>query len=305
MKNWWANTFNQGLQTLTIPDANGNLVEIAYGEKGTGIPIILLHGIASWSYSWRYCIEPLSQQFRTICFDAKGHGFSEKPLPAEKTGHQVIELIRFIEALCDEPVIVVAQSLGALVALAAVEIRPELFLKLIVINVPIFPKELPYSGMRLLSRIPLNLIQLIDKLRLSYLFANLVRLGIRIGRQEVVVDGNITAEDVYGISYPYVEFAGAIAKLAEDLQQAAIEIEKLKLNQPNLISDIQNNLQAIAIPTLILWSEQDRWFDVSNGEKLHSHLPNSRFQILPNCGHDAAAGCPQQVVWAVLSFLTT
>jgi pimeloyl-ACP methyl ester carboxylesterase len=304
MTDWWQATFPQGRQTLTITDANGYPVSIAYGEKGTGKPLVLVHGIGSWSYGWRHNIEPLSQHFRVIAFDAKGNGFSEKPLHPDKPDSQAVELARIIQALCDEPAVVVAESLGALVTLATAQAHPELFARLVTINVPIFPERLPNRGMRLLSDLPLELVRIVDNLRLSYLFAPLVRQILAIERGEVVVDAAaITEEDVYWITYPYIEFPQTLAKYAETLQYAAREIQRLEQNLPNLISNIQDNLSAIACPTLILWSDADRWFPVSHGEKLHARLPNSQLQILQNCGHDAAASCPEAVNSAILSFL--
>ena len=92
MQDWWSTTFPKGRQTVTITDANGYPVKIAYGEKGKGKPLFLVHGIGSWSYGWRHNIDRLSQHFRVICFDAKGHGFSDRPLYAEQVGHQIIEI---------------------------------------------------------------------------------------------------------------------------------------------------------------------------------------------------------------------
>lgn len=304
MQDWWQTTFPNGRQTLTITDANDYPVSISYGEKGTGKPLVLVHGVGSWSYGWRHNIEPLSQHFRVLAFDAKGNGFSDKPLHPEKPGHQVIELVRIVQALCSEPAIVVAESLGALVTLAAAQSQPELFARLVIINVPIFPERLPNRGMRLLSNLPLDLIKIVDNLRLSYLFSGLVRQILAIERGEVVVDAAaITEEDVYWITYPYIEFPNTIIKYAEDLQHAAREIQRLEENLPNLITNIQDNLSAIACPTLILWSDADRWFPVSHGEKLHARLPNSQLQILQNCGHDAAATCSEAVNSAILEFL--
>lgn len=158
--------------------------------------------------------------------------------------------------------------------------------------------------MRLLSDLPLDMIRIVDNLRLASLFAPLVRQILAIERGEVVVDAAaITEEDVYWISYPYIKFPNAITKYAEDLQNAAQEIQKIEQNLPNLISKIQDNLSAIAIPTLILWSAQDRWFPIRDGEKLQARLPDSTLQIIPNCGHDAAATCPDAVNSAILSFL--
>ncbi|TAE54432.1 MAG: alpha/beta hydrolase, partial [Nostocales cyanobacterium] len=176
MKDWWQVTFPKGRQTLTISDANGYPVQIAYGEKGTGKPLILLHGLGSWSYNWRYSIKPLSQHFRVICFDAKGYGFSDKPiLRREENGHQIIELERIIHGLCDQPPVIVAESLGALVSLALAAKNPQLIGRLVVMNAPIFTKKLPHWVMGLLAKTPLELIHTIDFLRLAYLFSPIVR----------------------------------------------------------------------------------------------------------------------------------
>lgn len=71
MQDWWQATFPAGRQTLTIQDANDRPVTIAYGEKGSGQPLFLVHGVASWSYCWRFNIDALAEHFRVICFDAK------------------------------------------------------------------------------------------------------------------------------------------------------------------------------------------------------------------------------------------
>lgn len=261
MQDWWQATFPQGRQTVKIIDANGNSVSIAYGEKGTGKPLFLVHGVGSWSYNWRNSVEPLSKYFRVICFDAKGYGFSEKPLYREKHDHQVIELERIVSALCDQPAIIVAESLGALVSLGVALAYPKLIERLVVVNVPIFPERLPHWGMWVLSQLPLEAVQAIDNVRLTYWFAPLVREIMRIERRTVLYDPSIlTDKDVYWISYPFVEFPGTIAKVAEDLQIAAWEIEQAQEKKPNIIGKIQAHLGKIKCPTLILWGEQDAWY---------------------------------------------
>ncbi|MEL7244753.1 MAG: alpha/beta hydrolase [Cyanobacteria bacterium J06573_2] len=305
MKNWWQDTFPLGLQKVTITDSQGYPVQIAYGEKGTGKPLFLLHGIGSWSYNWRYLIEPLSQHFRVIVFDAKGFGFSDKPLYREETtGHQVVELQRIITALCNEPVAILSESLGALTALAFVEEYPELVARLMVINVPIFANKLPHWGMDLLSKTPLELIELIDNLRLSYLFAPLIREIMAIERRSVLFDPSIlTQEDIFWITYPYIEFPGTFLKVTQELQIAEREIENYRNKKPNWLSKIQDNLINIKCPTLILWGEQDSWFPLENGKKLHQFLPNSQFQLLTNCHHDASSGSADAIEVATIEFL--
>ncbi|RUR85860.1 alpha/beta fold hydrolase [Chlorogloeopsis fritschii PCC 9212] len=305
MNDWWQVTFPKGRQSLTIIDAHGYPVQIAYGEIGTGKPLIFLHGMGSWSYNWRHSIQPLSKYFRVICFDAKGYGFSEKPVSRrEQSGHQVIELERIIRELTDEPVAIVAESLGGLVTLAFAQKNPQLIGRLVVVNVPIFAERLPHWGMSLLAHTPLEIVQTIDTLRLAYLLAPFVREVMAIERRGVLFDPSIlTQEDVYWITYPFIEFPGTLTKVAEEIQIAAREIENFQANKPNLLSNIQNNLGAIQCPTLVLWGEQDSWFPASHGEKLHQCLPNSKLQILSNCCHDASMGASQEVNTAIFKFL--
>jgi len=70
----------------------------SYGER-----LVNHEDFGAWR--WCYlasCIEPLSQHFSGMCFDAKGCNFSEKlESSPEQPGHQVIELERIIRALCD------------------------------------------------------------------------------------------------------------------------------------------------------------------------------------------------------------
>lgn len=304
MNDWWQQTFPNGRQSLRITDANGQPVAIAYGEAGTGPPLFLLHGIGSWSYNWRHNVQPLSQHFRVICVDAKGYGFSEATASAETIGHQVSELAHIIQALAEPPVAVAAESLGALATLAVAQIYPELINRLVLINVPIFPQKLPSWGMELIAAVPLPLIQWIDQQQLIRPVAPLVQWLTRTVRQEVVFDpASITNEEIYWLTYPYLNLPGTFTQLAADLQLAAQEIERYLQGKPNWIKTIQHNLSAITHPTLILWSDCDRWFPIEDGKKLCDQLPNAQLRVIPNCGHVASSGNPEAVNAAIQEFL--
>lgn len=49
-------------------------VRIHYQEKGTGTPLVLLHGYTSSTYSWKEVFEPLAKSFHVIAVDLKGFG---------------------------------------------------------------------------------------------------------------------------------------------------------------------------------------------------------------------------------------
>lgn len=303
MRSWWESTFPEGLKKLPVRNPEGEFHHLAYGVRGEGHPIIFLHGIGSWSYSWRRLIPILAERFQVIAFDATGHGFSDKPFRWKITQLQQ-ELPQVAEALCDEPATVIAQSLGGLVTLASTVDYPEYFSRLVLVNAAVFPEELPSVGMRFLSKIPLSVVKEFDRSGLVKPLAPVVREVVRFARREVVATPEMSRyEDVYALTYPFIENEGAIAHFAQTLQQAAREIECLEQQQPNLISYVQDHLKDITCPTLVLWGDRDRWFPLQHGEKLQQKLANARLEILENCGHDAIACASEQIEQKVIQFL--
>ena len=99
--------------------------DVSYRESGAGRALILLHGIGSASGSWLYQLQGLDG-FRVIAWDAPGYGDSaflknEQPAP----GDYANALGEFIERLLLKDVVLVANSLGALMAGAYARAHPE------------------------------------------------------------------------------------------------------------------------------------------------------------------------------------
>jgi magnesium chelatase accessory protein len=85
---------------------------------GTGPDLLLLHGTAAATHSWRDVLPLLARDFRVIAPDLPGHGFTQAPPPARLSlpgmAGAVAELLRTIEA---SPQVVVGHSAGAAIAL--------------------------------------------------------------------------------------------------------------------------------------------------------------------------------------------
>lgn len=56
-----------------------NQLEIHYEEYGTGQPLVLLHGFGGCSQNWHPFIDQLSERYRLILVDLRGHGYSTNP----------------------------------------------------------------------------------------------------------------------------------------------------------------------------------------------------------------------------------
>jgi pimeloyl-ACP methyl ester carboxylesterase len=56
-----------------------NGIALHYEERGQGDPLLLLHGFGACGADWRPIAEALSQNYRVITVDLRGHGWSTNP----------------------------------------------------------------------------------------------------------------------------------------------------------------------------------------------------------------------------------
>ncbi len=84
---------------------------------GAGEAICLLHGIGSQSGSWVRQLEALGARFRAIAWDAPGYGQSDRLAAQSPAAADYADSLEaFLDALDIERAVLVASSLGALIA---------------------------------------------------------------------------------------------------------------------------------------------------------------------------------------------
>lgn len=79
------------LQTVSITDGH-----LAYRGQGSGRPVVLLHGGALDHRMWDPQVEALSQQYRVIAPDARGHGRSSTPTAPYRHADDLVALLRHL-----------------------------------------------------------------------------------------------------------------------------------------------------------------------------------------------------------------
>lgn len=99
-----------------MPTSQCNGADLYYEEYGDGRPIVFLHGAWAGLRFFESQLRDLADDYRTVAFDFRGHGRSEKTA----AGHTVPQYARDVEAFLDrgdlDDVVLVGWSLGALVA---------------------------------------------------------------------------------------------------------------------------------------------------------------------------------------------
>lgn len=122
-----------------------------------GQPVIFLH---SWLGSWRYWLptmEYVSERYRAYALDFWGFGESDRRDSAFSISEYVDMLRRFMENMGMSRVVLVGHGLGGMVAIRAAAEHPELFTKVMAVNVPMHGAQLqsvvkPGTFSRLLGR---------------------------------------------------------------------------------------------------------------------------------------------------------
>lgn len=100
---------------------------IYFAERGSGIPLVLIHGFCENHEIWNHFSEELSLHFRVIMPDLPG--FGKSPLPATPFTIDEVgsEMLRWLDESRITRPVVIGHSLGGYVALAMASQQPESF----------------------------------------------------------------------------------------------------------------------------------------------------------------------------------
>lgn len=101
------------------------LNEIAYSDTGSGQPIVFLHGFCGSMSYWDEISTNISQEYRVILIDLRGHGSSSSnvyPFTIDDLAKDIKELL---ESLHLGQVYLFGHSLGGYITLSIVEHFPE------------------------------------------------------------------------------------------------------------------------------------------------------------------------------------
>jgi pimeloyl-ACP methyl ester carboxylesterase len=103
--------------------------------RGSGAPIVFLHGMGTSAATWNRCMELLEDRFTVIAPDLLGHGDSPVPDdPAEYTRDRtLVDVDDIVADLAERPVLV-GHSLGGYLSLAYVATRPDAARGVVVLN---------------------------------------------------------------------------------------------------------------------------------------------------------------------------
>ncbi len=274
----WASKHAPG----TLIDLDGHATH--YVERGTGEPVILLHGFFYNSCMWEKNIDALAEKFRVFAIDLWGFGYSTRePLDY---GYPLYErqLCAFMDALGIDKASMVGQSMGGGICLSLAANQMERIEKLILVSPAGLPNPYP-----LIARLPT--LPGVGEFFLS-MPGNLSR---RIALRNFFFDGNhISDSDFEKVTLPHK------IKGSNEIM--------LKILRARFFDTIKGEIESLKdtdIPILLIWGREDRGIPLEKGIEMNSIIKGARLEIFDHaghCPHDEQSGRFNQLA---LDFLTS
>jgi pimeloyl-ACP methyl ester carboxylesterase len=119
-----------------MPLINVNKVNINYEETGAGEAIVFLHGFTGSHHDWDSQVGLISDKYRTIAVDHRGHGKSDAPVGEEFYSIKTFadDVYAMLQKLGISKCCLVGHSMGGFMSLQLVLDHPELVKGLVLVD---------------------------------------------------------------------------------------------------------------------------------------------------------------------------
>lgn len=256
-------------------------VTMAYTDSGAGEPVLLLHGIPTWSYLYGDVIPELEPHCRALAPDFLGHGYSDRRDRFDRSlAAQTEAILAFLDNLGIEKATIVGHDTGGGVALILAIEHPDRVERLVLTNVVAYDSW-PIGDMIALSD-PTWKHKPVEEV------VDFVVSGLPDGihRPDRLTDAFKT-----GIVAPYSDEEGKISLIRN--------ASALNTNHTMALVDRHGE---ISVPTLVLWGVHDPWQRIGDGERLAREIPNARLRRV-EASHWIPHDAPAEFSQAILDFL--
>ena len=267
-------------------------LRIHYLKAGEGdAPVLLLHGggYDSASLSYKHAIGSISKHYRVFAPDWPGYGQSDKPEMEYSNEYYVGFLGRLMDALGLEKANLVGISMGGAISLGFALRSPQRVEKLVLVDSHGLGGEVPGgTASYLLVRLPLLN-------RLMWAALKRSRRMVRASLETTFYDPRAVTETLVDEVHQLVRKPGA--------GQAWRSWQENEIGREGLRTNYVDRLPTLAVPTLILHGEEDKFVPVSWARRAHTLIEDPELKILPQCGHWLTLERPEEFNRSVSEFL--
>jgi pimeloyl-ACP methyl ester carboxylesterase len=261
-------------------------VRLHYLERGTGEPLVLIHGNGTLiqDFTVNGLVDRLSQRYRVIVFDRPGYGYSTRPRGLWTPRAHAILFEHALAQLGVEQAIVLGHSWGTMVAVSLALQAPTLVRSLVLLSGYYFPT----ARMDVVLSSPNAIPGIGDALRHT-ISPPLARLMLPAGIRAMFAPASVPER--FDRLFPKELMVRPI-QLRASAEDAAL--------MPPSAMELQEHYRDLKLPVVILTGGDDQIADVGRQSKrLHEEIPQSEFIALPGLGHMVHHLAPDQVIKAI------
>lgn len=257
---------------------NGNVC-LAYEVRGSGDPVLLIHGLGYARWGWEPVVDALARDLRIALFDNRGIGGSDAPKGPYTARQLAADAVAVLDAAGMDHAHVVGTSLGGMVAQEVATRWPERVDRLVLAcTTPGGRHAYPLHERTL--RLMQEALTLAPERALRRFVENALS-GDALERRPELVERIL-----------YHRLSNPQDPAAWQAQAAA-----------GAAFDGYGRLGRIAAPTLVLHGTDDGVVDVRNADLLAERIRDARLELFPGCGHLFFWEQPGRFVELVSEFL--
>jgi pimeloyl-ACP methyl ester carboxylesterase len=265
---------------------------LSYRCGGSGPLLVLIHGITNSSASWQPVLPLLERDFTVIAPDLLGHGDSAKPRGDYSLGSFASLLRDLMLALGHERATIAGHSLGGGIAMQMAYQFPERVERLVLVSSGGLGRQVT----PVLRAVALPGAELMLPLLASKALVNAgAAFGGWIGKL-----GLRTGTDI-------AEMAAGLAALQDiETRRAFVHTARSVIDAGGQRIDATDKLYlAEAVPTLIMWGDEDPIIPARHGIRAHALMPGSRLRIFEGGGHFPHHDDPAGFATTLTEFVAT
>lgn len=264
--------------------------EIAYRTAGRGPVVLLVHGMAGSSATWRHVMPALAEHYTVVAPDLLGHGESAKPQGDYSLGAHASLLRDLLNALGHERVTCIGQSLGGGIVLQLAYQFPERCERIVLVGSGGLGSEVNF----LLRALTAPLAETLFGLACTGTIRDAVAsLGNMLGRHGARLSP--AGEEMWR-SYSSLADASGRRAFFRTLR-AVVDLRGQSIHAGDRL------YLAAHMPTLIIWGDHDPFIPHHHGSATHAAIPGSRLEIFPGAGHYPHCEDPLRFIAVVRDFI--
>lgn len=250
-------------------------VTLHYAEQGdtNGVPLILLHGLTDSWHSYELMLPHMPEFVHLYAISQRGHGGSGRPHQGYQPEHFAKDIALFMRNLHIKQAVIVGHSMGAVVAQCFAVQYPELTKAVVLVGSPANCQVNP--GLAEFSKAVAGLKNPIDRDFAKEFQQSTLTRAVPASFFETVVDESM---------------------------KVPARIWKSVLKQL-LRADYTQQLEAIAVPVLLVWGDKDSFASKVDQETLQACLPDSKLVVYKGTGHAAHWEEPERFASDLMSFI--